>query len=166
VSDEPGSYDGEEGNWYMGKAKEQFHKRKNGQLDARRGEEEDPIQVRLPSSSSSIALIISFKWAKNRKNAEQEGDGDFGPEDYFEGAMRRDRRGEEDIDEFWETMLLVLLCLAVSVLLYVRTRMVERMRRDQRPQGGGENEQPPPPANGGVFPPPGDPARNEWAVLR
>lgn len=62
-------------------------------------------------------------------------------------------------------MLLIILCLAVSILIYVRTRIVDRMRRDQRqqqPQGpGGAPEAAP----HGVFPPPG-PERDEWAVLR
>jgi hypothetical protein len=38
----------EDGPWYMGKAKEEFHKRRRGSLDHARppGEEEDPIEVR------------------------------------------------------------------------------------------------------------------------
>jgi len=164
--EERSSYE-EEGPWYLGKAREEFHKRRHGQLGGRRGEEEDPIQVRLYPLSPPPLDLHFLQWARDRRNAEHERDSDFGPEDYFEGAMRGGQRGEENIDEFWETILLVLLCLAVSILLYVRTRMVDRMRRrDQQPQQGGENEQPQPPANGGVFPPPGDPARNEWAVLR
>lgn len=66
-------------------------------------------------------------------------------------------------------MVLVMLCVAVSVLLYVRTRIVDRLRRDQqrRQQQQGDQQVPPAAAgNGGVFPAPGDPARNEWAVLR
>lgn len=38
-------YEEEEGPWYMGKAKEEFHRRRTGQPEGRRGEEEDPIQV-------------------------------------------------------------------------------------------------------------------------
>jgi len=63
-------------------------------------------------------------------------------------------------------MLLVFLCLVISILIYVRTRIVDRMRRDPQQQEG-QNQQEQPRANGeGVFPPPGDPARNEWAVVR
>lgn len=78
--------------------------------------------------------------------------------------MRGGLREEGEVDEFGETMLLVLLCLVISILLYIRTRIVERMRRDQRPAG----EQQEPARNGdeGLFPPPGDPARNDWAILR
>jgi SEL1 protein len=68
------------------------------------------------------------------------------------------------IDEFSETVLLVLLCVVISLLLYIRTRMVERMRREQREQQG-QNGQAPVNENGGVFPP-GDQRRGDWAVLR
>lgn len=65
-------------------------------------------------------------------------------------------------------MMLVALCLLVSVLLYIRTRMTERMRREQRQQ---QQEQPAgheqaPAQNRGLYPPPGDLARGEWAILR
>ncbi|KAF8967950.1 hypothetical protein BDZ97DRAFT_1802104 [Flammula alnicola] len=143
----------EDGPWYFGKAKEEFNRRRDGQaVHGRRGEEEDPIQ-----------------WARERRDAEREREGDFGPEDYFDGTMRGNREDVE-IDEFGETMILVLLCIVISILLYIRTRIVERMRRDQREQGqaGGQagEQAAPPNGNRGVFPPPGDPARNEWAILR
>lgn len=67
------------------------------------------------------------------------------------------------MDDLKETILLVLLCFVISVLLYVRTRIVDRMRRDQQE---GQPQEGQPPGNQGVFPPPGDPARNEWAILR
>jgi SEL1 protein len=35
----------EDGPWYFGKAKEEFHKRRRQAGNDRRGEEEDPIQV-------------------------------------------------------------------------------------------------------------------------
>lgn len=80
----------------------------------------------------------------------------------------RGNRDDAEIDEFGETMLLVLLCLVISILLYIRTRIVERMRRDVREQEGqganGQNAAQN--GNGGLFPPPGDLARNEWAILR
>ncbi|KAJ6593532.1 HCP-like protein [Mycena capillaripes] len=129
--------DEEDGPWYMGKAKEEFRKRKDSQAALR--EDEDPVQ-----------------WARERKNAEQDRETEFGSDDYLTG------RGD-DTDDFSDTVLLMLLCLAVSVLIYVRTRIVDRMRRDQQQQ------QPQPGVDGndanGVFPPPG-PARDEWAVLR
>ena len=81
--------------------------------------------------------------------------------------MRGQRyREEEDVDEFAETMLLVVLCLMVSILLYVRGRWVERLRREeeQRRQANGQPPQQPQPQ--GVFPPPGDPAQEDWAILR
>lgn len=114
-------------------------------------------------------LTKSFQWARDRRNEEQERDSDFGPEDYFEGALRGGHRDEEE-DEFGETMLLVTLCVVIASLLYIRTRIVDRMRREQqRQQQGGADQrgaQQAPHAPGGVFPAPGDPARNEWAILR
>ncbi|KAJ6497719.1 hypothetical protein C8R45DRAFT_984007 [Mycena sanguinolenta] len=130
--------DDEDGPWYMGKARDEFRRRK-AQPPAT---EEDPIQ-----------------WAVDRRNAEADRDTEFAPDDYLGG------RNEED-DDFSDTVLLMLLCLAVSVLIYVRTRIVDRMRRDQQqqqPQPAGDAA----PAAGadGVFPPPG-PERDEWAVMR
>ncbi|KAI0629048.1 HCP-like protein [Trametes polyzona] len=163
---QPALEDGEEfddGPWYMGKARDEFNRRKRGGRDADRDravrEEEDPVQ-----------------WARERRQAEADRDGDFGPEDYFDAALRgnryRDRdedgAGAEDVDEFAETMLLVVLCLLVSVLLYVRGRWVERLRQEeeQRRQANGQPPQRAPQPERGVFPPPGDPAQDEWAVLR
>ncbi|KAJ7502934.1 hypothetical protein B0H11DRAFT_1987068 [Mycena galericulata] len=133
--------DEEDGPWYMGKAREEFRRRKGSQTSR---DEDDPIQ-----------------WARDRRNAEQDKDTEFGSDDYMGG------RGDGEPDEFSDTVLLLLLCLAVSVLVYVRTRIVDRMRRDQQqqpPEGGVDENRPPAPANG-VFPPAG-PERDEWAVLR
>jgi SEL1 protein len=84
--------------------------------------------------------------------------------------MRGANREGGDEDELSETMILFILVLAVSVLIYVRTRIVDRVRRDQQgaggegehqAQGGGQQRN-----DGGRFPPPGDPAREDWAILR
>ncbi|KAF8550928.1 HCP-like protein [Imleria badia] len=128
--------------WYIGKAREEFHRRRRG--EARREAEEDPVQ-----------------WARDRRLAENERDGDFGPEDYFDAALRGGHRGEEVADEFAETMLLVGLCVAVAILIYIRTRIVERARREQDERQPGEQRQ-----NLGVFPPPGDLARQDWLIWR
>jgi len=151
--EEAATEDGEEdGPWYIGKAREEFNRRRRGR-DAQglRRQEEDPVQ-----------------WARERRNADSDRDNDYGPEDYFDASLRGGRRGEEEDDEFAETMLLVLLCIAVSVLLYVRGRWAERLRREQaQEQQQGANVQPAAPQQGqGVFPPAGDPARDDWAVLR
>lgn len=58
-------------------------------------------------------------------------------------------------------MLLVGLCVVVAILIYIRTRIVERARREQEQQQPGEQRQ-----NLGVFPPPGDPARQDWLIWR
>ena len=113
-----------------------------------------------------FAYTPILQWARERRNAEQERDSDFGPDDYFEGALRGGHRGEyEGHDEFGETMLLVALCLAVSVLLYVRTRLVERVRRETEGNGAnnnnnnGDGQQQPAAA---AFPPGPDP---NWGML-
>jgi SEL1 protein len=105
-----------------------------------------------------------MQWARDRRAAENDRDSDWGPEDYFDGAMRGGQRGEaaEEIDELAETMLLVALCLAISLLVYLRARWMEGLRRAV--EGGEEANQPR--EDGGLFPPPGDPARDDWAVLR
>jgi SEL1 protein len=165
----------DDGPWYMGKAKEQFQKRRRGHSKTR-DEEEDPIQVNIFHSRPILFLLndLYSQWARDRRNAEHERDSDFGPEDDFEGALRG-HRGEEEIDEFAETVLLLSLCLLVSVLFYVRTRVVraQQQRQQEQEQQGERGDDPPPPppppppqGDGGLFPLPGDPARDEWAVLR
>ncbi|KII95703.1 hypothetical protein PLICRDRAFT_150569 [Plicaturopsis crispa FD-325 SS-3] len=147
------SGDGGDGDWYMGKAKDEFHRRTKGKgwRDVARDSEEDPIQ-----------------WARERRHAENDRDSDFGPEDYFEGAMRGGNREEDVVEEFGETMLLVGLVLVVSGLIYLRTRVMERLRRREREQreAAGQNPPPPPPEDLGLFPPPGDPVRDDWVIQR
>lgn len=89
-------------------------------------------------------ILFVCQWARERRNADRDQDSDFGPDDYFEGALRGGHRGEEEVDEFGETMILVALCLMISVLLYVRGRLVVRIRiqRDQEGAGGnGDGQQ-------------------------
>ncbi|GJJ08477.1 hypothetical protein Clacol_002695 [Clathrus columnatus] len=134
----------EDEQWHFGKAKEDQEsgtKIKQTELNDRGitsgNDDDDPVQ-----------------WARDRKGTEDTGD--FGPEDYFEAATRG-RGDTQDSDEFVETMFLILLCILVSGLIYLRGRWVERQRR--------ENNNPPP-EDGGLFPPQGDPARQDWAILR
>jgi SEL1 protein len=65
-------------------------------------------------------------------------------------------------------MILVALCLMVSVLLYVRTRIVDRIRREQEPQapgGDGQQQQQGQP-QGQPVPPAGDAARDGvWGAI-
>jgi SEL1 protein len=138
----------DDGPWYMGKAREEFNRRMRDAAAPPR-DDEDPIQ-----------------WARDRRNAELDRDSDLGPEDMFDAALRGGHRGpggglNDDGDEFVETMVLVVLCLIVSLLLYIRGRWVERLRREeqrQMEQRDGRDD--------GLFPPPGDPARDDWAVPR
>lgn len=149
VSDQPSSteeqifYD-DEGPWYLGKARDEFYRRRNSQ--SRVEEEDDPIQ-----------------WARDRRHAEAR-EAEYGGEDYLDAGLRPD---EDDDDEYSETMLLVMLCVTVSVLIYVRTRIVRRMRHDQQQRQQQQEEAvAEAPARNGMFPAPGDPARDEWAMLR
>ncbi|KAI0002186.1 HCP-like protein [Russula compacta] len=135
----------DDGPWYMGKAREEFNRRMRGA--AAPGDDEDPVQ-----------------WARDRRNAELDRDSEFGPEDMFDAALRGGHRGNDEGDEFVETMMLVVLCLIVSLLLYIRGRWIERLRREeqqQRQQLEQREER-----DNGLFPPPGDPARDDWAVAR
>ena len=83
----------------------------------------------------------------------------------FDAALRGGHPEEEDADEFVETMVLVVLCLIVSLLLYIRGRWVERLRREEQQQRR-QLEQREEQDDDGLFPPPGDPARDDWAVPR
>jgi SEL1 protein len=100
------------------------------------------------------------QWARERRNAERDRDSDLGPEDMFDAALRGGHRGEDEQDEFVETMILVVLCLIVSLLLYIRGRWVERLRREEQQQRR-QLEQREERENG-LFPPAGEPARNDW----
>jgi len=151
--EEPEEY--EDGPWYIGKARDEFNRRLSGGNVERLAQDDDPVQ-----------------WARDRRAAESERDNDYGPEDYFDGMIRgRPRDDDEEVDEFSETTLLVVLCLMVSALLYVRGRWMERLRREeqqrqqqQQQAGGAPVQQPPPP--GLAFPPAGDPVAADWAILR
>ncbi|KAI0302368.1 hypothetical protein B0F90DRAFT_1809833 [Multifurca ochricompacta] len=135
----------DDGPWYMGKAREEFNRRMRD--SAAPGDDDDPVQ-----------------WARDRRNAELDRDSDLGPEDMFDAALRGGNRENAEGDEFVETMVLVVLCLIVSLLLYIRGRWVERLRREeQQPR---QQLEPHEERDDGLFPPPRDPARDDWAVPR
>ena len=105
---------------------------------------------------NSVSRLL--QWARDRRAAEQDRDGDFGPEDSFEGTMRLRADAKED-DDADDMILVIALVALITVLLYVRSRIYDQQRR----QAGQDDAAP---QNGGRFPPPGDPARNEWNILR
>lgn len=151
----------DDGKWYIGKASEDFRRRQQGEVAraAAAEDDDDPVQVSIsPNIILPQTSLSSTQWARERRNAENERDGDFGPEDYFEAALRGGHRREEEVDELTETMLLVALCALVALLIYVRTRIVRRAR-------GQEQEQQQVQGDLGVFPLPGDPARQEWNIV-
>ena len=89
---------------------------------------------------------------------------DFGPEDYFDGALRGNReRGGED-DELAETMLLMSLVVMIAGLFYLRNRWAERLRREEEERRRRQQDR----AHGGMPPPPPgppEPVVDGWAVL-
>ncbi|KIJ51304.1 hypothetical protein M422DRAFT_223812 [Sphaerobolus stellatus SS14] len=152
----------EDDHWYFGKAKEDRERRLNG----KKAELESGERNVLSGEGVDVDGIgpeaddDPVQWARERREAEG-GSGDFGPEDYFDGSLRGGRREiEDDEDEFLETIFLVVLCVLVSGLIYLRGRWVERRR--QQDEAGQGNQ----PRDGGLFPPEGDPARNDWVILR
>jgi SEL1 protein len=66
-----------------------------------------------------------------------------------------------------ETAILIGLVVLITALILVRARFTERIRREEREQAQGNGVPPPQPGQAaGVFPPPRDPARQDWAILR
>jgi hypothetical protein len=107
------------------------------------------------------------QWARDRRNAELDRDSDLGPEDMFDAALRGGHRGGNDGgDEFVETMILVVLCLIVSLLLYIRGRWVERLRREEQQQRQQMELEQREERDEVLLRPPGDLARDNWAVPR
>ena len=110
-------------------------------------------------------VYLSSQWARERRQAEADREGDFGPEDYFDSVTRR---RDDDEDDFAETMLLVVVCIMVSALIYVRGRWVERIRREAQQQEQQQEQQQQQQQQGadGQAPAPaprlGDPPQLDW----
>jgi len=128
--------------WYIGKSKAEMKKRLREQARENAAGGED--------DADAIDLV---EYARRKKDEEAADDGyedDYGPEDYFDAATRRGR-GEDDEDEFSDTMLLVTLCVLVGGLLWIRGRWVEqnrvRQQGEQQEQGNDAAPPPPPPPN-------------------
>ncbi|TFL07178.1 hypothetical protein BDV98DRAFT_557395 [Pterulicium gracile] len=119
-----GDFEEEDGEWYLGRAKEEYQRRLSAKGAARGPDHDDPIQ-----------------YVRDHRNAENERDGDFGPDDDFDGALRGSRRkahdDKDDLDEeeeFEETVLILIICLVVSGLFWLRHRLAQRARYDHPPQ--------------------------------
>jgi SEL1 protein len=69
--DNEGLSEEEDGPWYMGKARDEFHKRRRGNRETTRsrGEEEDPIEV-CHSSASSVVLSHAGSKSSGQGNGE------------------------------------------------------------------------------------------------
>jgi SEL1 protein len=88
--------------WYLGKSKADMKKKNRARekVDgAQEGEDMDMVE-----------------WVRRKKDEEADSQGDFGPEDYFEGATRRwDRgEGEGDDDEDLETLVRTISIIILS----------------------------------------------------
>ncbi|KAG8705956.1 ERAD-associated protein [Ceratobasidium sp. 395] len=89
-----------------------------------------------------------IKWGRQRgqeiERERGEADMDYLPEDFFDGmtARQRPRGGEDDDedDEFLETVFLVVLCAAISGLIYLRGRWVAQRAEEQRGQDGQDGQ--------------------------
>ncbi|KAF9517964.1 hypothetical protein BS47DRAFT_1359232 [Hydnum rufescens UP504] len=148
--------------WYLGKARDEFAKRWRGRkgstasaagtLDANQEggalESDDPVQ-----------------WAKDQKDAEIERAraeeeayerGDFFSGDFLATGNPRRYDGDGDReDEFWETLFLVALCMAISALIFVRGRYVARAEMERRRHTERGTATPRPQATQGNRPPGG-----------
>lgn len=99
------------------------------------------------TTSSNTEEEDPIKWGRQRgqelERERGEADMDYLPEDYFDGMTARRPRGEgeEEDDDFLETMFLVVLCAVISGLIFLRGRWVARQTEEQRRREGREAEE-------------------------
>jgi len=102
------------------------------------------------------------QWARERRNAEQERDSNYGPEDYFEGASRNGRIKKYILID----VILLGVVISFSVFFYKRFLRPGAVFREFEDEQDYNDDEPVMAQNRGLYPPPGDPARDEWAILR
>lgn len=147
-----GADDDDEGNhWYLGKVRDEFNKRWRGRKSSQSQHTTgDTATGTAPDTPATIDSDDPVQWAEDQKAAEverarQEEEayerGDFFSGDFLAAgdpgrhARRHDEHGHEigtDQDEFWETMFLVVLCIAISTLIFVRARITARAEEAAR----------------------------------
>ncbi|KAG9090808.1 hypothetical protein FRC07_012014 [Ceratobasidium sp. 392] len=87
-----------------------------------------------------------IKWGRQRGQElerEREGDMDYLPEDFFDGMTARQPPrgdGDDEDDEFLETVFLVVLCAVISGLVYLRGRWVAQRAEEQREREGQQQD--------------------------
>lgn len=109
----------EDEHWYLGKAHDDFQRRK------------DRAQRRLSGLAHPDEDVDDpVQWARDHRLAEDREAGDFGPEDYFEGAMRVNAGAEEG--ETWELVVILFLVGVMSVLIWWRSMIQRRARQQER----------------------------------
>jgi len=148
--------------WYLGKARDEFAKRWRG----RKGSSASAAGT-LDANQEGGALESDdpVQWAKDQKDAEIERAraeedayerGDFFSGDFLATGNPRRYDGEGDReDEFWETLFLVAICMAISALIFVRGRYVARAEMERRRHTERGTATPRPQATQGNRPPGG-----------
>lgn len=141
-----GGEDDDENHWYLGKVRDEFNKRWRGRKGSQsQTSDETPT---TPDTPATIDSDDPVQWAEDQKAAEierarQEEEayerGDFFSGDFLATGdprrhTRHDQNGHEipDQDEFWETMFLVMLCIAICTLIFVRSRITARAEEAAR----------------------------------
>jgi SEL1 protein len=92
-----------ESSWYIGKSKADMKKKQRERDAGEGGREGEEIEL--------------SEW--KRRRIDEEDQGDFGPEDYFEAATRRWDRGEDDEeDDDLETLVCSFQISSLSIISY------------------------------------------------
>ena len=143
--------DDEDDHWYLGKAKEEYKRRAAAEAagDDNRAKLDDG-QTPVHGNEDGGDFEDPIEWARRKRNeAERQEEMDTDPWDASSNPRRR--RGEEEEEEFWETIVLVFLCITISGLMWLRARWVaQRELEDRRAaelQRQQQAPQAPPPAN-------------------
>lgn len=155
----------EDDHWYLSKARDEFTKRWRGKKGPPSSSGQDQNAVGDGASTGAANDVDDpVQWAEDKKAAEIERAraeeeayerGDFFSGDFLAvGDARRQQQYDEDgrlladrKDDFWETMFLVVLCISISALIFVRGRFAAQADARRRNPAGAANA-----ANGAQHP--------------
>lgn len=160
---------GDDDQWYLGKARDEFAKRWRGRKGSNANSAGNLDGSNNNQEDGALESDDPVQWAKDQKDAEIERAraeedayerGDFFSGDFLATGDPRRYDGEGDReDEFWETLFLVALCVAISALIFVRGRYVARAETERRRHTQQEGTTPPPQAAQGNRPESGSQGR-------
>jgi len=138
----------DESHWYLGKLKDGFAKRWKGRRGSNSQGGNDNTATEARDTPAVLDSDDPVQWAEDQRAAEVERAraeedayerGDFFSGDFLAaGDPRRHQRFDEnghmldDEDEFWETLFLVILCITISALIFVRARLVAQADEARR----------------------------------